>query len=89
LNLQPALRKSASTRVVAVGFIVTILGGNFWLSFWFFGNVAPVFLTYFIQSGIVLVFFGGIGMGVQSIFLRTKPSAGVEGEADAESESVD
>ncbi len=61
---------SLPTRIVALGFIISIIAANFWVTYWYFGNQAPLFLTYLMQFAVGLVLFGAVGLAILSVYKK-------------------
>ena len=64
-----ALRKSFSAKVTAVGFIFFILFGNFYLVPQLTGTAPAAWIPMGFTLSLLLIALGGIGMGLQTLWL--------------------
>ncbi|MEZ4741469.1 MAG: hypothetical protein R3B45_03340 [Bdellovibrionota bacterium] len=65
--MQP-LKKTTSARIVAVGFIIIIICGNFWFASSFLDISTVRYWKTGMHIGIVTVILGGIGLVFEKIF---------------------
>ncbi len=61
--------KIFSRKLSAIGFIVMTLVGNFWFVSYIFKKTTPIWLEYFLYSGIFLLACGGLGLILAYIHL--------------------
>jgi hypothetical protein len=62
-----------SRRITAVGFIIMILSGNFWLLRMFASQEPGTFLIYSVRIGLFLVVLGGVGIFWQKVRIFLDP----------------
>jgi hypothetical protein len=60
--MNPNLRAALPTRFTALGFIVVLLGGNFWVMYLILGQKVPNIIVEGFNLGVLMVIVGGISM---------------------------
>lgn len=63
--MNPEVRKSAATKISAIGFIILILSGNLWLVYAILGSQVPFWVSYGFTTGVAVTALGGIALVVK------------------------
>ena len=72
-------------RLLALGFLILILAGNFWMMWFLFKNQPPKIVTNLFEIGLLLVVFGGLMKLVIVVKSWCMPPAETQ-EADLDSD---
>ena len=62
--MHPDIKKSAPTKISAVGFIIVIVFGNLWLVNALTSSDTPFWVSYGFFSGVIVVLFGGVSLAL-------------------------
>jgi len=74
-------------RIVAVGFILMTISGNFWLIYLMLSSEVNIYVVNSFQFGMILVIFGGLGMIIN--FFRQRFGTVESPTSDSENKDID